>query len=116
MEIPEWLKPGLMGAAAGAVALAIIGFSWGGWVTGSSANDMAEDRSEDAVLMALTPFCVENSVQDPNFEQVIAEMKAARAYQRSDSIAKAGWATMPGDSEPNLQLARACVKEFEARL
>jgi hypothetical protein len=30
MQIPEWLKPGLYGAACGAVALAVIGFSWGG--------------------------------------------------------------------------------------
>lgn len=116
MNIPEWTQPGLVGAAVGAVALAIIGFSWGGWVTGSNASEMAEDRSESAVIMALTPICVQNAAQDPNIEMVIAEMKTARTYQRSDSIVKAGWATMPGDSEPNLQLARACVKEFEDRL
>jgi hypothetical protein len=28
MQTPEWLKPGLYGAACGAVALAVIGFSW----------------------------------------------------------------------------------------
>ena len=115
MNIPEWFKPGLMGAAVGAVALAIIGFSWGGWITGSSADELANDRSEEAVITALTPFCVQNSAQDPNVEQTIAQMKSSRAYQRSDFIVKAGWATMPGDSEPNLVLARACVKEFENR-
>ena len=115
MEIPEYIKPGLMGAAVGAVAIAIIGFSWGGWITGSTADEIATERSEEAVLMALTPICVLNSSRDPNVEQVIAEMKAARAYQRSDSIVKAGWATMPGETEPNLPLARACVSEFQAR-
>ncbi len=115
MEMPEYIKPGLMGAAVGAVAIAIVGFSWGGWVTGSTANQIANERSEDAVLAALTPICVLNSSRDPNMEQVISEMKAARAYQRSDFIVKAGWATMPGASEPNLPLSRACVREFQDR-
>ncbi len=43
MRTPEWLKPGLYGAACGAVALAVIGFSWGGWVTGGMARTMAAD-------------------------------------------------------------------------
>ena len=43
MNIPEWLKPALYGAAAGAGALAIIGFTWGGWVTGGTAKEMATD-------------------------------------------------------------------------
>jgi membrane protein implicated in regulation of membrane protease activity len=34
MQTPERLKPGLYGAALGAVALAVAGFSWCGWVTG----------------------------------------------------------------------------------
>ena len=33
MQTPEWLKPGLYGAVCGAVAVAIAGFTWGGWVT-----------------------------------------------------------------------------------
>ena len=33
MQIPTWVKPAVYGAGAGAVALAIIGFTWGGWVT-----------------------------------------------------------------------------------
>ena len=41
MQTPEWLKPGLYGAACGAAALAVIGFSWGGWVTGGTARTMA---------------------------------------------------------------------------
>jgi hypothetical protein len=28
MNIPEWTKPALVGAGAGAIALAIVGFSW----------------------------------------------------------------------------------------
>ena len=33
MNVPSYLKPALTGAVIGAAALAIVGFSWGGWVT-----------------------------------------------------------------------------------
>ena len=65
MNIPEWLKPALYGAAAGAVALAIVGFSWGGWVTGGTAKQMAANRAKLEVVAALVPICVEQSKQDP---------------------------------------------------
>lgn len=41
MNTPAWLKPGLDGVAVGAVAFAVVGFSWGGWVTGGTAKKMA---------------------------------------------------------------------------
>ena len=30
----EWLNSGLSGAGIGAIAVMIVGFSWGGWMTG----------------------------------------------------------------------------------
>ena len=49
MTSPEWLKPGLYGAAVGGIALAIVGFAWGGWVTGAAAKElaMAKDAEVD---------------------------------------------------------------------
>ena len=38
---------GLWGAAAGAIALAVVGFSWGGWQTASSANQIARRTHDD---------------------------------------------------------------------
>lgn len=116
MTLPIWIKPGLMGAVVGAIALAVIGFSWGGWITSGSAAEMAEEQAEDTLVAALVPFCVLQSAQDPNFATTIGEMKAARQYQRSDFIAKAGWATMPGQTEANLPVARACVAEFASQM
>ena len=37
-ETKAAVKPALWGAAAGAIALAIVGFNWGGWVTGGTAE------------------------------------------------------------------------------
>ena len=57
MKMPVELKPALWGAVGGAVALALIGFTWGGWVTGAKARGMAKTNSEAAVVAALAPIC-----------------------------------------------------------
>ena len=109
MNIPEWLKPGLQGAAVGAVAVSIVGFSWGGWVTGGTATKMASDHARLEVVAALVPICIEQSNKDPMVVATLAELKEASSYKRSDMLMEAGWATMPGSSDPNSAVARACM-------
>ncbi len=53
----ESLKRLLQGAAAGAVATIFVGFNWGGWSLGSTADKMATELSEAAVVVALAPVC-----------------------------------------------------------
>ena len=50
MEVPsilqgESLKRLLQGAAVGAVATIVVGFSWGGWSLGSTAGKMAKEQT-----------------------------------------------------------------------
>ena len=50
MQVPailqgESLKRLLQGAAAGAVAMMFVGFYWGGWSLGSTADKMAKERA-----------------------------------------------------------------------
>jgi hypothetical protein len=108
MQIPAWVKPAVYGAGGGAVALAIIGFTWGGWVTGGRAQKMADSASVTAVADAMTPYCVEKSRNDPRSVEVLAELKAAQGYNRRGVVEKAGWATLLGTEKPNTDLARAC--------
>ena len=109
MQLPTWLKPALLGAGVGAIALAIVGFSWGGWVTGGSAKDMAIKQSNVAVAAALTPYCVERAGgADAATMTTMTELKAATTYSRKGIIEKAGWATPMGAEKPNTDLAQAC--------
>ena len=110
MNTPDWLNPGLKGAAVGAAALAIVGFTWGGWVTSGTAKEMASDQAELAVVAALMPICIEQSKQDPQAEETLALMKAAGYFERGEILMKAGWATMPGSSDPNRTVAIACLE------
>ena len=115
MKTPEWLKPGLQGAAVGAAALAIVGFSWGGWVTGGTAEEMAAKHAQLEVVAALVPICIEQSNQDPQVVETLAVLKDTSSYQRSDLLMDAGWATMPGSSDPNRDVARACMETLAAQ-
>jgi dienelactone hydrolase len=116
MNTPEWLKPALLGAAAGATVLAIVGFSWGGWVTGGTANQMAADQARSEVVAALVPVCLEQSQQDPQAAGTLAQLKDAYFGERRDMIMKAGWATMPGSDDPNRNVATACMEKLAEQL
>lgn len=115
MNIPGWLKPGLHGAAAGAVALAIVGFSWGGWVTGGTAKQMASDQAKLEVVAALVPICLEQSKQDPQVAEKLAGLKGASSWKRRDFLIETGWATMPGASKTDRSIASACVEKLAAQ-
>jgi len=112
MTIPTWISPGLYGAVCGAVALAVVGFGWGGWVTGGQANLMAAAASKAAVVTVLTPLCLDIASRDPNFASKLIELKKADGYSRGDLVAKAGWGTLPGSSEVNPDVARACASKL----
>ena len=114
MKTPEWLKPGLNGAALGAVAVAIVGFTWGGWVTGGTAKTMAAESARLEVVAALVPICLEQSKRDPQMAETLAALKGASSYQRSDLLMKTGWATMPGSEDPDRFVARACMDRLAA--
>jgi hypothetical protein len=97
-------------ALAAIVVTLIVGFNWGGWVTGGSAQDMAVQSGRDAVIERLVPICVYQFNQDPEKDQKLSELKEASAYQRDDYVMEQGWATMPGEAEPDRQVADACAK------
>lgn len=109
MNTPEWLKPGIYGAIVGAIALSVVGFSWGGWMTGGSAASMANTKAHNDVIAALVPVCLNLAKSDPNHAAQLDTIRAASTYERRDAVMSAGWATVPGAEKPNADLARACV-------
>jgi alpha/beta superfamily hydrolase len=106
-----WLKSAIVGAAVGAIATALVGFGYGGWVSGSSAERMASQQSAAAVTAALLPVCVSQSKADP---EAIAKTQHVGAlgsqYERSAFVMRTGWATMPAAQSPNSDLAAACAE------
>ena len=87
MQVPsilqgESLKRLLQGAAAGAVATMFVGFYWGGWSLGSTADKMAKERSELAVIAALAPVCADKFRALPDAEGRAFEGRLVEASGR----------------------------------
>lgn len=93
-----------------AIVTMIIGFNWGGWVTGGAAQSMSDKSSKDAVVSRLAPMCVAQFLQDPAKAEKLTEMKALSSYARGDYITKQGWATMSGEEKPDRNVATECAK------
>lgn len=112
MQIPPETKPAVWGAALGAVAMAIAGFSWGGWVTGGTSEKTAAMRASTAVTSALAPVCVAKFQGASDAATNLAALKKADTWSQGDFVEKGGWATMPGATNPPEQIssvAKACA-------
>jgi hypothetical protein len=113
MNTPEWLKPGIYGAVIGAVFVGVVGFTWGGWVTGGTSNDRAMAMSRDDVVASMVPVCLDMARSDPARAAKLATIRAASTYQRRDALIAAGWATMPGTDAPDRDIAQACLAALD---
>jgi len=100
----------LQSAAAGAVITLVVGFNWGGWVTGGTAKDMVQRSTSSAVVTALSPICVDKFQQTAGAAKNMAELKKVSSYQQGSFIEKGGWATLPGSDNANSAVARACAE------
>ena len=110
MQIPTWTKPGITGAIVGAIATMIVGFSQGGWYTTGSADRLAQQKAEVAVIDALLPVCINQSKLDPEAIAKLGQLSAMKtSYEQRDFVINAGWATMPAAGEPNRELASKCA-------
>jgi hypothetical protein len=88
MKISASVEPAIWGAIGGAIAAGVIGFVWGGWVTGGTATEMAAAGAEKAIVQAFTPLCVAKAEQQP--EQLVL-LKKENSWERADFVVKAGW-------------------------
>ena len=113
MQIPPELRPAAWGAVGGAVALAVIGFNWAGWVTGATANKNAREAADSAIVRVLAPICAEKFQQQADASSKIIELKKVSSWERGAFVEKGGWATMPGSTAPSMGVARACVELLE---
>ena len=76
-------------------------------MTGGTAIKLADERANTAVVAALTPICVEKFLQNSD-----AKANLAVLMGRGDYLEKGGWATRPGTTSPDYQLARACAEKL----
>jgi hypothetical protein len=110
MNMPVNTKPWIQGAVVGAIALAVIGFTWGGWVTGGTAAKNSAAASHQAVVAALAPICVERFRAQPDAVLKTDAFMKSSSWERGSLIEKSGFATMPGSKTTDSEVARACAE------
>jgi hypothetical protein len=113
-KLPIQTKPVFWGVVAGAIALSIVGFNWGGWMTGNAAEKFARTRADAAVVLALTPICVDQFQKSAGATANLTALKEMKTtWDRRSYIAEGGWATLPGSTaEPNREVVAACAEEL----
>ncbi|HEY4523784.1 MAG TPA: hypothetical protein VJK04_02840 [Candidatus Paceibacterota bacterium] len=105
----EYVKLGAWGFVIGCIFSIVVGFSWGGWVTGGTTERIAKERATTAVTAALVPVCVEKAKADPRGAKQLEALKALSSpWEQRDAVVKAGWATFGGD-ELNRDVGEACA-------
>jgi alpha/beta superfamily hydrolase len=96
----------LQGAAAGAVVLAIVGFSWGGWSTASGTAKQVEA----AIQTAMIPTCVKDVMADP---AAVAELRAKRPSDYDD-VVRDHLKRVDDKANRGYQFNRDCGRAIEA--
>jgi hypothetical protein len=105
MRLPAQVKPATWGIIGGAVAAMIIGFAWGGWVTGGTSERNAATAAQTAVVQAFVPLCVAKAEQQP--DQILL-MKKESAYSRYNFVVKAGWVSSVAETHRR-SVAESCA-------
>jgi hypothetical protein len=113
MDMPKILegqsvKRLVQGAIAGAVATIIVGFSWSGWVLGSTAQAQADTAEQAGIVRVLAPICADRFERSADLTANLKALNTAEPWERKELIEKAGWTTFPG-SQPDSKVAEACV-------
>ena len=90
-------KAVLFWACAGSVIVAtVVGFSWGGWVTGGTAQSMADKAAAQARQELAAVVCVDRFMAAPDARvQLTALQGITSSYAQGQFVQDGGWAIMP---------------------
>ncbi len=93
-----------------AIATIVIGFNWGGWVTGGTSRTAAATASDIARGDLASAICVERFNAAPDATAKLIEFKAITdSYKKRQFVEAGGWATMPGQTTPDSRSVQGCA-------
>ncbi|MGY3622512.1 hypothetical protein [Bradyrhizobium sp. USDA 10063] len=92
----------------------VIGFTWGGWVTGATSRQMVGKAVQDARAELAANVCVQRFVDASDARAQLAALKKTDSWRRDDFIEEGGWATLPGLDKPVTAAAERCAERLAA--
>ncbi|MSP96204.1 MAG: hypothetical protein EXR29_03060 [Betaproteobacteria bacterium] len=101
--------PFCLGALAGAILIAWVGFDALGWKTSSAAEALSKKNSESAVVLAYARICSAQFNAAKDLPARLAELQKVDQWSRGAVIAKTGYGSMLGEKEPTSGVPQACA-------
>ncbi len=98
--------------AMGAIGVIVVGFTWGGWVTGGTARSMAQAAATSGRDELVAAICVDRFQAGRDAHGQLAALKELQAWNRGAFIEKGGWATMPDNAKPTNTATRLCADQL----
>jgi alpha/beta superfamily hydrolase len=99
-------------AAGAVIATLVLGFGFGGWVTGGTAGEREQAAASAARHQLAAAICVEEFMKAKDAAARLAQLKKTEWYQRDEVVAGNGWATMPDREAPNIAVAEMCASKL----
>ncbi|HEX6015703.1 MAG TPA: hypothetical protein VFY87_28645 [Geminicoccaceae bacterium] len=94
------------------VGATVLGFTWGGWVTGGTARSMAEDAAAGARSELAAAVCVDRFKAGGDASAQLAALKGLSGWDRGSFIEKGGWAIMPDQAKTTNKAAKLCADQL----
>lgn len=115
MNIPVWTKPALYGAVVGGLVVAIVGFTWGGWVTGDTAQRSAVAAADQTRSDLVAAICVQNFLAADDAREQLSDLQAINtSAQQRRFVEQGGWAVVPDGSAVSTQATTLCSRMLVA--
>jgi len=92
-----------------AVATMVVGFTWGGWVTGGSADQRADAAAEQAVAQLAADICFTRYLAAPDVRASLTALNEESSYRRGGMLEDGGWVTLGDREDPIDGAARLCA-------
>lgn len=114
MNTLDRLDPGLVGAVAGGVGVALVGFAGARWTAAASAEWTGQQMAGRQIAVTSVAVCVERADADAERAARLASApQATTAAGQRDALKATGWATVEGNAAASGALPTACQAALE---
>lgn len=102
-------------SCVGAAALTMaVGFTAGGWVTGSTAAQHVETASEEAVAKLAADICANRFLAAADAQDQLTRLKEVDSWKQDNFIEEGGWVTFANMENPIEGAANLCAEKVLA--
>ena len=96
-------------AIGSVIAVLVIGFGLGGWVTGGTARKVADEAAAAAHNQLAAAVCAEHFMRASDARARLAKLEQLPFWERDDYVSAGGWGTMPGEKEASSAVTEMCA-------